>query len=104
MGCGWQVEEGNYVLFCASSDRSAGSFVWDAVTQQRAASDAWRQSGLDPVLTGHEWNGDPFGGADTRDSTTPAIIWTHPSGARIESADPSFDPRTPQDQGWQRVR
>jgi hypothetical protein len=77
---------------------------WDEVTQQPAASDAWRQSGLDPVLTGHEWNGDPFGGADTRDSTTPAIIWTHPSGARIESADPSFDPRTPQDQGWQRVR
>ncbi len=78
--------------------------TWSAVEQQRAASDSWRQSSLDPMLTGQQYNPHPWGEAPTRNSISPSVIWTNRDGRRLESGDPSFDPRNAADPDWRPVQ
>jgi hypothetical protein len=47
---------------------------------------------------------DPYGNPAMRRSTTPACIWVSSDGREAHSHDPSFDPRTPYDNDWRRVR
>lgn len=77
---------------------------WQGVVNQRWASDVQRQEGLGPMLTGQQWSSDPYGNPDMRRSTTPACIWVSRDGREVHSHDPSFDPRTPYDSDWRRVR
>jgi hypothetical protein len=77
--------------------------TWASVAAHRAASHAYRSAALDPILTGQQWNADPWGYVPTRDSIAPAVIWVHQDGRRFESPDPSMDPRTPSDPDWRRV-
>ncbi|WP_165070617.1 hypothetical protein [Paludisphaera rhizosphaerae] len=77
---------------------------WQGVVNERWASDAQRQEALGPMLTGQQWSSDPYGNPDMRRSTTPACIWVSRDGREVHSHDPSFDPRTPYDSDWRRVR
>jgi hypothetical protein len=56
------------------------------------------------MMTGQMWQQDPWGNGPERYSTTPAVIWVDRHGRQLTSDDPSFDPRTPYDQDWRRVR
>lgn len=76
--------------------------TWQAVVDQRAQVDARRQD--NNVLTNQQWDADPFGGPAVRRSSTPASVWVHRDGREVSSPDPSFDPRTPMDADWRRVR
>ncbi len=88
----------------ANADYRAWSQAnWQAVTDDRWASDQRRLQALDPMLTGQQWQADPYGGQDLRRSTTPASIWVSRDGREVHSQDPSFDPRTPYDPDWRRV-
>lgn len=78
--------------------------TWQQVTDARNASVDRQQGALGPMLTGQEWIADGFGGPDVRRSTTPACIWRSRDGREIASPDPAFDPRTPGDVDWVRVR
>ena len=77
--------------------------TWASVAAQRDATSARQRAAMDPILTGHQWNADPWGNVASRDSVTPAVIWVNQDGRRFESPDPSFDPRTAVDPNWRRV-
>ncbi len=78
--------------------------TWQQVTNDRNASIDRQQAALGPMLTGQEWISEGFGGPDIRRSTTPACIWRSRDGREASSSNPSFDPRTPGDVDWVRVR
>lgn len=78
--------------------------LWGQVTVQRNAALDRQQGALGPMLTGEEWVHDGFGGPMIRRSTTPACLWRSRDGREVASADPSYDPRTPSDVDWVRVR
>jgi hypothetical protein len=78
--------------------------LWGQVTADRNAAIDRQQGALGSMLTGQEWIPDGFGGQDIRRSTTPACIWRSRDGREIASHDPAFDPRTPGDVDWVRVR
>ncbi len=78
--------------------------TWQQVTNERNASIDRQQAALGPMLTGQQWISEGFGGHDIRRSTTPACIWRSRDGREVASHDPSFDPRTPYDVDWVRVR
>ena len=63
-----------------------------------------RQDAMGPMMTGQFWQQDPWGNGAERYSSTPAVIWVDRYGRQLTSDDPSFDPRTPYDQDWRRVR
>lgn len=77
---------------------------WGAVVQQRAASMARQLEANGRTLTGNEWLPNPNNGRPERYSTTPSSIWVHQNGRTVESSDPNFDPRSPSDPYWRRVR
>lgn len=78
--------------------------LWGQVTAERNASVDRQQGAFGPMLTGQEWIPDGFGGPAIRRSTPPACIWRSRDGREIASDDPAFDPRTPGDVDWVRVR
>jgi hypothetical protein len=78
--------------------------LWGEVTAARNNAIDRQQGQLDAVLTGHEWVPDGYGGPMIRRSTTPACIWRSRDGREMHSDDPSYDPRTPGDLDWVRVR
>lgn len=78
--------------------------LWGQVTADRNASVDRQQGAMGPMLTGQEWIQDGHGGPMIRRSTTPACIWRSRDGREVASDDPSFDPRTPSDINWVRVR
>lgn len=78
--------------------------TWQGVVDARAASVDWQQGQMGEVLTGQTWHADPYGGPALRRSTTPAVIWRSLDGREVASDDPSYDPRTPYDADWRRVR
>lgn len=78
--------------------------TWSAVAADRAAAQARQQAAMDPMLAGREWLNDPYGNPAERRSIVPAAIWVSRDGREASSDDPSFDPRTPGDVDWRRVR
>ena len=78
--------------------------TWQGVVDARTASVDRQQGQMGSVLTGQEWHADPYGGPMLRRSTTPAVIWRSGDGREVASDDPSYDPRTPFDSDWRRVR
>jgi hypothetical protein len=78
--------------------------TWDEVSRERWASQERQQQAMDPMLTGQFWGQDPYGNGPQRYAATPAVIWVDPYGRQVTSDDPSFDPRTPFDQDWRRVK
>ncbi|RPI90899.1 MAG: hypothetical protein EHM42_00655 [Planctomycetaceae bacterium] len=78
--------------------------LWGQVTADRNASVDRQQGALGPMLTGQDWIPEGFGGQPIRRSTAPACIWRSRDGREIASDDPAFDPRTPFDVDWVRVR
>jgi hypothetical protein len=78
--------------------------TWQGVVDTRNASVDWQQGQIGPLLTGQQWHADPYGGEPLRRSTTPAVIWRSRDGRELASDDPAFDPRTPTDPDWRRVR
>ncbi|MFM7427130.1 MAG: hypothetical protein ACKO7W_19380 [Elainella sp.] len=78
--------------------------LWQQVTDDRNASIDRQQDALGQTLTGQVWVNSRYDGRSTRQSTTPAVIWESRDGRRIASDDPSFDPRTPIDSDWRRLR
>ena len=92
-------EQAAYANYRAWSDAT-----WKAVNDARAAAQDRQQGAMGPLLTGQEWVNDPYGNQPQRRSTTPAVIWVSRDGRQVSSDDPSFDPRTPSDNDWRRVR
>lgn len=84
--------------------RAWSDATWQAVSNDRAASQDRQQGAMGPLLTGQEWINDPYGNQPRRWSTTPAAIWVSRDGQEVTSDDPSFDPRTPMNSDWRRVR
>jgi hypothetical protein len=78
--------------------------TWQQVVDHRHQTVDRQQGQLDSVLTGNQWHDDPYGGRAIRRSTTPAVIWRSRDGREVSSDDPSYDPRTPMDPDWRRVR
>jgi hypothetical protein len=78
--------------------------LWQQVVNNRNTSVANQQNAMESILTGQVWVNSPYTGEATRQSTTPAVIWESQDGRRISSEDPSFDPRTPTDSDWRRLR
>ncbi|WP_020504586.1 hypothetical protein [Lamprocystis purpurea] len=78
--------------------------LWGQVTADRNRSSDGQQEALGAMLDGHVWIPEGFGGQPIRRSTTPACIWRSRDGREIPSDDPAFDPRTPGDVDWVRVR
>jgi hypothetical protein len=78
--------------------------LWGQVTADRNNAVDRQNAVLGPMLTGQEWIDGGFGGPPIRRSTTPACIWRSRDGREITSDNPSFDPRTPSDVDWVRVR
>lgn len=87
-----------------SQYRAWSESLWQGVAADRAASQDRQRGALGPMLTGQEWRADPYGNQPQQWSTTPAVIWVSRDGRQVTSADPSFDPRTPMDGDWRRVR
>lgn len=78
--------------------------TWDQVVRERWASDERRQDAMGPMMTDQFWQQDPWGNGPERYSNTHAVIWVDRHGRQLTSDDPAFDPRTPYDQDWRRVR
>ena len=87
-----------------SAYRQWSEATWQAVVAQRNASVDRQQEGLDPMLTGRQWTSDPYGNPAQHRSITPAAVWVSRDGREVQSDDPSFDPRTPTDNDWRRIR
>lgn len=83
--------------------RAWSQATWAEVARHRADVDARQRDALGPMLTGQQWDADPFGGPAVRRSSTPRVVWVHRDGREVGSDDPSFDPRTPMDADWRRV-
>lgn len=77
---------------------------WEGVVDARNASIDRQQGALDNMLTGQEWMADPYGNPMQRRSTTPAAIWVSRDGREVTSDNATYDPRTPFDSDWRRVR
>ena len=76
---------------------------WAGVVAQRAESLDRRAQAFGENITGQYWSHNPHTGNPERYSTTPAVTWVHRDGRRAESANSTFDPRTPTDNDWRRV-
>jgi hypothetical protein len=78
--------------------------LWSQVVADRQNSAAHQAGQMGPLLTGKQWVTNPYSGQQVQVSTTPAVIWVNRQGQQLPSHDPSFDPRTPMDSDWQRLR
>jgi hypothetical protein len=74
------------------------------VAAHREQSDEVRAQGRAESLTGESWYGDPHGNPPQRLSNSVGFYWSHPDGRRIETDDPTRDPRIETgDPYWQRM-
>jgi hypothetical protein len=78
--------------------------LWSQVVATRQNSVANQAGQMGTILTGNQWVINPYTGEQVQVSTTPAVIWVNRHGHQLSSHDPSFDPRTPMDSDWQRLR
>ncbi|MFO0628932.1 MAG: hypothetical protein U0325_25375 [Polyangiales bacterium] len=85
--------------------RDASHAMWAEVAQQRDASVAQQHDAFRQALGGVERYDNPVTGRAVELSNRYAAYWVHPvSGEIVGGADASFDPRTPHDVAWQRLR
>lgn len=77
---------------------------WAEVVAQRAQSLDRQAQAVGENLTGQYWSRNPYTGNPERYSTTPGATWVNRDGRVMESANPTFDPRTPTDNDWRRVQ
>ncbi len=85
--------------------RDASHALWSEVSRQRDASQAQIHDGFRQALGGVERYDNPVTGRAVELTSSNQSYWIHPvTGAIVGGESAAFDPRTPQDPSWQRMR
>ncbi len=89
----------------ARAHREWSANLWDQVGRERAASQDRVAFERGQGLAGAQRYDDPVAGRAVDLPASNASYWVHVTTGRIVgSPDPTFDPRTPLDAGWTRLR
>lgn len=78
--------------------------LWQEVVEKRNLSVVNQQNAIGPILTGHTWGTHPYTGQPVQHSTKPAVIWVSIDGRVEENDNSTYDPRTPYDSDWRRLK
>lgn len=78
--------------------------LWQQVAEQRNLSIVNQHSAMGPMMSGNTWSTHPYTGQPVQHSTNPAVIWVSIDGRVADSDNSTFDPRTPYDSDWRRLK